>query len=138
MMRTGNCKHFNGVQNQACDRGISYRELTENHKLALPCIVSTRTATGKKVAECDQLTKITKEEAEAWEKKSHERMSYTLVAHALCAEDSAEQGFEMGRGDVDGKVDCPKCGKKLVYERSGYNGHIRAACSTPDCLRWIE
>lgn len=38
-----------------------------------------------------------------------------------------------------GIMDCPICRTgKLNYSRSSYNGHVRAACSTPECVRWIE
>lgn len=136
-MRTGNCKHFNGVQNQACDRGVSYKELTENHKYDLPCLQTDRLPKKEK-AKCEKHVAITKEEEKAWEKECNERMKFTLAARALITVDSEEKGFEVGKGDVAGEVDCPKCGKKLAYERSRINGHVRAACSTADCLRWIE
>jgi len=38
-----------------------------------------------------------------------------------------------------GEMDCPVClSGKLKYERSSYNGHVRACCSTKGCVAWIE
>ena len=38
-----------------------------------------------------------------------------------------------------GIVDCPVCKKgKLLYSRAEYNGHVHAACSNADCVRWME
>lgn len=38
-----------------------------------------------------------------------------------------------------GIMDCPICKKgKLHYQRASHNGHIRARCSTPSCVGWIE
>lgn len=38
-----------------------------------------------------------------------------------------------------GEMPCPVCGGgKLRYQRSTYNGHIHATCSTVNCVRWME
>ncbi len=38
-----------------------------------------------------------------------------------------------------GEMACPLCKSgKLRYSRNSYNGHVQAACSTPDCVRWVE
>ena len=38
-----------------------------------------------------------------------------------------------------GEMACPICGTgKLRYSRSGYNGHVHAACTTETCVRWME
>lgn len=38
-----------------------------------------------------------------------------------------------------GVMDCPICRTgKLSYSRSTFNGHIRARCSTSDCVGWVE
>jgi len=138
-MSEGNCRHFNGIMNKNCEEGVSYKELTNNHELGLPCISSGRDG-DRVVAICDGFSTLTKEEREAEEKASSERVKYTMTAMALCVKDSDSKGFKKGhdQDDVAGEVDCPKCGKKLVYERASYNGHIRAACSTEGCLRWIN
>lgn len=47
--------------------------------------------------------------------------------------------WRRGRG-AQGEVDCPVCGTPLAlrYARSGHNGHVTAACTTPDCIAWME
>lgn len=40
--------------------------------------------------------------------------------------------------DQSGSVPCPKCGGSLSFAKAPGNGHIRAACSTPDCLRFMQ
>ena len=38
-----------------------------------------------------------------------------------------------------GIMDCPVCKTgKLKYSRSSYNGHIHAACTTVNCVAWME
>jgi hypothetical protein len=38
-----------------------------------------------------------------------------------------------------GEMKCPICEDgKLRYSRSGYNGHVHAACTKNTCVRWME
>lgn len=38
-----------------------------------------------------------------------------------------------------GEIACPVCKVgRLRYSRSGYNGHVHAACSTSGCVCWRE
>lgn len=37
-----------------------------------------------------------------------------------------------------GYIKCPKCGKKLYYTKSDYNGHIWGKCETDKCLSWMQ
>lgn len=38
-----------------------------------------------------------------------------------------------------GEMDCPVCKTgRLRYSRAAYNGHVHAACSTDNCVRWME
>lgn len=38
-----------------------------------------------------------------------------------------------------GEIECPVCRTgRLRFSRSGYNGHIYAGCTTPDCVRWMD
>lgn len=44
-----------------------------------------------------------------------------------------------GMGASAGQISCPVCKSgALHFNRSGYNGHIHGACSTPSCVRWME
>lgn len=42
------------------------------------------------------------------------------------------------RKGVYGSIVCPRCGGELKFSTSSYNGHIRGACTTEDCLSWIQ
>ena len=37
-----------------------------------------------------------------------------------------------------GTVECPKCGKRIAFRVSSYNGHVHARCETLDCIAWME
>ncbi len=48
--------------------------------------------------------------------------------------------YKRGRSvGVAGRIKCPCCTEgQLSFSRAGSNGHIHAACSTKDCVRWME
>lgn len=48
--------------------------------------------------------------------------------------------WKKGTPGAAGLIDCPACGgvKTLGFTRSGYNGHVHAACKTPKCVSWVE
>lgn len=48
-----------------------------------------------------------------------------------------KQGLKKGKGGY-GKMSCPKCGKELAYVVNNMNGHAQVACSTENCLNWIQ
>ncbi len=39
---------------------------------------------------------------------------------------------------VSGKIPCPICGTGTRDYSVAYNGHIRSACDTKDCVNWME
>lgn len=39
--------------------------------------------------------------------------------------------------ELQGIIECPKCGNKLHYTISSYNGHIWGKCETDKCLVWM-
>jgi hypothetical protein len=41
-------------------------------------------------------------------------------------------------GSLEGDVVCPKCGGKLEYSVSSYNGATKGKCRTTGCLVWAE
>lgn len=48
--------------------------------------------------------------------------------------------WKRGMNGKKGSIDCPVCDGvgTLQYNRSAYNGHICARCSTDGCVAWIE
>lgn len=55
-------------------------------------------------------------------------------------EDSLGGPWRRGMAGECDTIDCPVCkGEKcLDFSRSGYNGHIHAACRTEGCVSWME
>lgn len=55
--------------------------------------------------------------------------------------DHSREHFDQGRPrkDVSDQMPCPICiTGTLAYSVSGYNGHIHARCSTPNCVAFIQ
>lgn len=48
--------------------------------------------------------------------------------------------WKKGKPSAGGVIDCPICsGKKtLRFSRASVNGHIHAACTTDNCVSWME
>jgi hypothetical protein len=57
-----------------------------------------------------------------------QRFANTETARAAC----------IANGGPSGHIPCPICGKGTLNYAIAPNGHIRAACSTDNCLSWIE
>jgi hypothetical protein len=138
MKKPDKCIHFNGVMNPCCDAGVNYRQLAGEPELGygrrLPCV--GRLA-GPDAKPCDKLRLPTVEEVEAderWVKERMERMGKVraaIVAHL-------GGPWKKGTPGASGTIPCPCCGGTVRFSRAGYNGHVHAACSTKDCVRWME
>ncbi len=61
-----------------------------------------------------------------------------IYVHALEAL-ATIQAKHPEKEDAQGEIDCPACRDgKIKYTVSGYNGHVWAKCTTPDCIRFIQ
>jgi hypothetical protein len=137
--RLKTCKHFSGVQHKACKAGIKYADveaaappLTGRH---LPCLPNLKS--GACEGECAKREFPTPEEVEAREQEIIRSISRTGTAIAAVVEKIGK--WKKGMGDAQGQMPCPVCKTgTLGYSRSGYNGHIWGACSSPDCVRWMQ
>lgn len=53
-------------------------------------------------------------------------------------EDAKTKGLKRGSGG-NGELPCPACKTGTIrYSVASLNGHIWGACSTKDCVRWME
>ena len=126
------CRNFNGVRNDRCKAGVSYRERFPPPwpEGALPCL-------GRSSVVCDSASFPTEDEARqiaAERKRAFEKMLAPIsAAHA----DAKAKGFKKGNGGAS-DCDCPNCGKRLRYAVAASNGHMWARCDTEGCASWIE
>lgn len=119
------CRHFTGVQNDACAIGVRYadvRVVPEGGGMyQFPCLLDTATCPSVSVYTAEELAEQERETAKAI-------LGFTKARAAI-----------VEHGQASGILDCPVCGKgQLGYSKAASNGHIHAACSTPGCVRWME
>lgn len=79
------------------------------------------------------------EQLEENRKALEKRFEATGKARAAIVE-SLGGPWKRGMPGASGAIDCPVCSgpNSLRFSRAGYNGHIHAACTTEDCVSWME
>jgi hypothetical protein len=120
------CRHFNGVQFDACKVGIRFDHVRDDAKPVyrrLPCIVYGDV----EPPPCPQRDLPTEAEIAAERDKSNQ--------HAAAAMEMRAQISKLP--DVAGDVVCVLCGDLARWKRAP-NGHVWCRCSTEGCVRWIE
>lgn len=146
MKRSGKCVHYNGTVNDRCEAGVNYKELAgpgEAYGTRLPChgpdyrLASGRPLPRADVVICDKRHEPTPEEIAADERDARERGERIGKARRAIVEHLGGP-WKKGTPGASGSIPCPCCGGTLRFSRAGYNGHIHAGCSTPECVRWME
>lgn len=125
--RLATCRHFTGLMNRACAKGITYetvRNLSVELDRRFPCL-SNECPTA-----CAAKESVTREEIEAEDRALADSVKHIGAARAAIVATKKRAG----------SIDCPRCGAEgaLGFTVSAYNGHVHAGCSTPGCLRWME
>lgn len=120
------CQHFNGVQNNACNAGVTYESLP-SHKSMREFVCFGE------VAGCDKYVAAGMDAVLKREEESKvEAQNYVKARKAITDRHGKERG-------VRGTINCPVCNTgALHYSIAGYNGHIHANCSTENCMSWME
>lgn len=120
------CRHFTGVQNKTCKLGIKYEDVrvTGEGPFKFPCVFTADN--------CEKRESYTPEEIAARDREIKAR----LVAFGKARTAIIEHAD--GKHGVSGEIPCPNCGGSLRYSIARVNGHVHAACSTDDCVRWME
>jgi hypothetical protein len=117
------CRHYQSPTfNKECRAGVNYDALPLNFNTS-PCFFSNR-ANAAQCAKCDYPTP---EEVEKDEKEIGEHIAKIMEAVALIDATGKDAGF----------IHCPKCAGEMRFSVAP-NGHRRAACSTDNCIRFIE
>lgn len=127
------CKHYappalgaGGGLGAACDKGILYSSFGKMI-LEAPCFKPDAAPT------CPMAEYPTEAEADAFILEVVEWGRRTGTARAAIV------AFSKATGLTNSALKCPICGKVdgLAYNVAP-NGHIHAACSTRDCVAWME
>lgn len=148
MKRKGKCIHYNCTVNPCCKAGVNYRDLAgpgEAWGKRMPChSPEYEYGSGQRIEldlanlkVCEKRVEPTPEEIEADRKAMTEGIERIGKVRAAIV---ARLGGPWKKG-MPGRADsivCPCCGGSVKFSRSGYNGHIHAACSTEGCAQWME
>jgi len=130
------CKHYRAmIEHATCSAGVSYDKFSGIRYEQRPCFHELP-------AECDLAQYPTAEEIAAREAGLAAHFEKIETARKAIVDSLGGLGgaWKKGMPDVGGVIDCPACNGKatLRFSRSGYNGHIHAACTTADCVSWME
>jgi hypothetical protein len=155
--RATRCRNFNGIQHDKCEAGVCYKTL-QGDGMALPCL-PWHCDDDRPVAKCGQYGVYTAEEIAEQEREIDRSINGIVTARKAVVAELKRRALEKDPNvrPLDpanehrwhkpqdnyyagaGEMACPVCGAgKLRYSRSGYNGHIHAACSTDGCVAWME
>lgn len=136
MKHTEFCKHYRAMsEHKTCKIGIEYDSFKGLTFDQTPCFERD----GVAPPGCGFAEFPTPEEREATAKEIAEQIAKVGKARIAIV---AHLGGPWKRGTpaASGCIDCPACEgeKTLRFSRSGYNGHIHAACTTEGCVSWME
>lgn len=138
MLETIFCKHYQAMSDHdTCKAGVAYDDFKGLKFDERPCFMGGKDR--KFCGGCDKQEFPTAEEVAAKEAMFRERLMRTVTARAAIVQHLGGD-WKRGMAGSQGAIDCPVCSAKdaLRFSRSGYNGHIHAACKTENCVRWME
>ena len=123
------CKHYRArFYHDTCNAGVAYADFMEVRPLRFPCFESHGCP-----EKCALVEFPTPEEEALKEAELQELLARIGIVRTAIVEATG------GKWDVAGEIPCPCCeGGTVRYGVSGYNGHMRAGCSTPHCVSWQE
>ena len=130
------CVHYRAmIDNATCKTGVSYDDFKGVPFDKRPCFCKNGAAPN---AGCALMEMPTAEQLAAEEAEMNARFEKIGKARAAIVA-SLGGPWKRGKPSAAGVIDCPACGKEqtLQFSRSGYNGHIHAACNTENCVSWM-
>lgn len=136
MKTTEFCNHYQAMSDhKECKAGVAYDTFKGLKFDERPCFERNGVApTG-----CPLAVFPTPEERAEYEREMNER--FAAIGKARQAIVTSLGGpWKRGKAGSQGTITCPVCNgdNALRFTRSGYNGHIHAACKTEGCVRWME
>lgn len=135
--RLATCKHFNGIQNDECRAGVAMRSVRDESAKPYrwPCVPSL--SGGECATTCAKREFPTAAEVDAEEARFRRAMADTLMARKAIVDKIGP--YKKGHPGESGEMPCPVCGAgTLRYTRAALNGHVWGACTTDNCVRWME
>lgn len=136
MRETIFCNHYRAMSDhKTCKAEVPYEKFKGMAFDDRPCFMRS----GKCNPGCERMEFPTPEEIAAQDAADAQRFKGVMNARKAIV---AHLGgpWKRGTANAAGVIDCPVCGGKesLRFRRAGYNGHIHAACTTQNCVSWVE
>jgi hypothetical protein len=138
--KANKCRHFNGLMNDACEAGVNYADVRKGRGAgrgyALPCFKDDSAEHPE--CHCGKQSFKTHAEIESEIEATNRHFEDTMTARKAIV-DHLGGPWKKGMPGTNGTIPCPVCkAGSLGFSRAGYNGHIHAGCTTPDCVAWME
>lgn len=113
------CKHFNGLMEKTCRKGINYEDVREKdaRPYKFPCLLGIGMTGGK----CAFSEFPTEQEAKKKAQEIQESGKKTLLI-CMTIKDHIKKTKE-----TSGTIECPNCKGQLTFS-SASNGHARGSC----------
>lgn len=119
-MRAGDCKHWNGAQNDCCAAGVNYREAFDGDRpgiaLRMPCYRvdidgKPRDRRGEQMIECTKYEAVTAEEEAADRAETREHLALIGQGLSPCCKAPLDRSrlIKSGRNKGSGWVFCSSC-----------------------------
>ena len=135
-MVSGKCRHFTGLSDRRCEKGIAYADVKNKQAVKLEEAYPCFSESGLKT--CEHCSFYTPEETEKLVEEMLARADATCQAMELVQADANEHNYGKRRPG-QGKVLCPLCESgEIFYSVAASNGHMFAKCSTEGCIAWME
>jgi len=132
------CKHYRAMaEHDTCKAGVAYSDFRGVPYEKRPCFWRSKNPRPEIIL-CQLMVFPSAEEIQKRDEEMAKRFENMIIAR-VAIEEHIGHPWKKGKATAIGKIECPVCKTgKLNYSRAGYNGHIHAKCSTPDCVCWIE
>lgn len=130
------CKHYRAMSdNKTCNASVAYDAFNGLLFDQRPCFMRSGVVCGG----CDKQEFPTPAEIAVEDAEFQKLFERTNIARKAIV-DHLGGPWKCGMKGSAGTIDCPVCKveKSLRFSRSGYNGHIHAACKTENCVSWME
>ncbi|TXH09875.1 MAG: hypothetical protein E6R04_06965 [Spirochaetes bacterium] len=135
MRKTEFCNHYQAMSDHdECKIGVPYEKFIGLSYDQRPCFLR---GCGPAPGGCEHQIFPTPDEIairEAEMNKRYERMGKARKS----IEFHLGGPWKRGTPGASGSIPCPNCDGTLRFSRAGYNGHIHAGCTTPNCCAWME
>ena len=110
----------------------------DNEELSEILIDETCFPFDTQIAACQLRSYLRKKRNSAFGDEAFEYFTYTSIAIKRVYKTNILKNKEIPGKDITGVIKCPRCGSRLAYHVSSYNGHTMGACETKDCINWME